>query len=552
MQRDDDDRNSAAVPNNNQNNNRKYLAIMVMVQLFLYMYFQIRQQQQQQEQQKLITSESNMNDHISSSTTTTLFRTNNYFYSSKMNTVINSVVKDPRDQTLLKIAAHIYFLPLKRYVYNLIGDDSDDQFEKTTQYVRFSQFLYPDLEHFSTMGIHEKLASENHDEFDFFRSPSSDPIITYEKAVTRCDLELFVSKSCLRKKIPQDKPERKQEQKSSSNENSYEKLKNLRDAYLKETLRDPKKLQFLKQLNSINMQKQHSREKVDDDIQHIDTLREESITISHSKSLKDPTKIHVTDILHVTPQTDAKKNHMDIIQEHFNQISMKYYTNSSANNNSSPSRVEFMLSLKQKAIAIMLQTLQDLKDVHHIAAMSSSKTKPNNNLQMNPKTGDISSNQIVPSIYLVIASSPQLIKSWFSFKVEIAFNSVSYKRLVKQLNSLIQGQDLTVQLELSTLNCNARCRRAFIQSYHIFSKCSQVKTITFNIVNNDKYRDESKTRVTDLSISIFNTDGSMYGNIQHLKCSKKYQYSCAKEVIHFMQQQQQEMLPTGDNKKGTA
>lgn len=232
MQRDDDDERNVSNNNNNQhNNNRKYLAIMVIIQLFLYMYFQIRQQQ---EQHKHLISSSSSSESKSTNgvSPTSLFGqigTNHYFYSSRMNKWVANVAKDPRERTLLKIAAHIYFLPLKRYVYNLIGDE-DDPFEKTTQYIRFSQFLYPDLEHLMGVG-NEKFDSQSHDEFDFFRSPPSDDII-YEKPVTRCDIEIFISKSCLRTKIPQEKTENKDELQANMNE----KLKNLRDAYLKETL----------------------------------------------------------------------------------------------------------------------------------------------------------------------------------------------------------------------------------------------------------------------------------------------------------------------------
>lgn len=472
QQREDEDNDDGE--QRTLNNNRKYLGIIVLVQLLMYSYFQFHQQTSQKaNQQHTINISSSLEGGNGVKT--------NVNAGIHPEDVFQAFSDDPMAKVLARIAAHVYFLPLKNL--NVIGEI------KTQNEKRFLQFLYPEDPMWMRERIKDRLLSSDGG-FDMFDEKQDYAINTKQESFFQYFLSLILGGGDTEEQF--------------SGSHSLGKLKSLRDKYLKETMEDSKKVKFLKELNQA-MTDSKTAQDIQNELDQIDTLREESVTISHKHSNKGkvdniPKNLLVTDVLNL----DASENNLDILQDHFSQLVV------SVDKNSPKIGKEFMLKLKKRAVEVMMKSLPSANS---------------NTIRFDQNTSHLANGQIIDSIYTLMATSPRFIRSWFKYKL---IQKVRTK-LINSFNSVIGGENLIGEFEISSRNCDRKCRETLIQSYHVLKTCPRMKHIRFRISNNERF----SKKLNKISLSILDADNGEkpYQGISSIPCGKK---NCASAVISLL------------------
>ncbi|KAL9645575.1 hypothetical protein ABK040_000638 [Willaertia magna] len=215
---------------------------------------------------------------------------------------------------------------------------------------------------------------------------------------------------------------------NNNEESNY--FNKLRDSYLKDILMNEKKREFLMQLNR---------------------LKNEDILERQKNNFE---RLHISDILNV----NIKENSIDLLNHHFENILNQLVVGNLKEG-------EYFKKLRLKA----LEEMSTIESISNVRNEKNEKLEKVEDLIDN-ETGHLKNNLIFNSIYFILASDPEMIDLW------IQNLSNTFKKELKLINGK-KLQNLIVELQFSTKNCNKDCKNNIILLTRFLQNFSSIQII---------------------------------------------------------------------------
>ena len=517
---------------NQTNFRRKFIVIFIVIQLFFYFYFQIQKS-------ALHTSSSTSSplngqlgaggsDHDSATLGgggggENIFddvhshqykRDQEYNYNYNQNRIrLNIMLQEdsPYNFILAEIAALVYFdfvfhssLVQERNYFNMLAWDTKfasfgDRFKKNEKI--YFRFLFPKEENMilrvssNSKKVGGKLDSEEYNRWDSRLS------LSQQESFLKHFIQMTFGSKGFSLAYSED-------YKLGHLEEENVHFKHLQKSYMQSIFNNDRYTRFLKSFRLSDKIQQESNH---------DKQREESIFINHRPKDKfsDYSTIHITDLLNMDYGTTMEVESIELIQQHFENLL----------ETSTKKQKRLKYAMKSRALNYVLFYLnqQNLLPILN-------QTK----FEIDEETSHLKGKDL-GSIYLVLASSPDWIRSWFTYKVRSADtnalrHSSKKKVLLNKLMASIKQKGHSKHSQIHYVirfwiqgHCDTYCRLNVIKTYHYFK---ELQSNFPNIFNFSVLFNVDESVQASLYISI-EKEEQVSPIINHLNCKK----SCVKEIV---------------------